>query len=199
MSSQSNIHLEISWVGCLVLLKFTAVESVIKHNGYSVFWKEQMPGIEICHLKQPFEIQCKGSQLLSLNKGNRREQTKSYLVFAFKSSHSWCRLSTQNTARLEILPSALFPLRKRLLHFTFPEKINIIMRKAFCYTGLQYTRRQNAPQVHVLDQICQCLDTYVFIASKRYPQQVIRELEQQHRRVVFLKGVGTTGFLAWEH
>lgn len=181
MFSHSNIHLEILWVVCLVPLKSTAAESVIKHHGYSVFWKEQMPGIEICHLKQPFEIQWKGSQLLSLNKGNRRGQTKSYLVFAFKSSHSWCCLSTQNTARLEILPSALFPLRKRLLHFTSLEKINIIMRKALCCTGLQYTRRQNAPQVHVLDQIFQCLFASVLASMCLWP----------------LKGVHSQWYVSW--
>lgn len=152
MSPHLNIHLEAFWVGFLVPLKFTAVNSVMKHHGYSVFWKEQMPGVETCHLQQPFEIQWKGSQLLSLNKGNRREQTKSFLVFAFKSSHSRCLLFTQNAACLEMLPSALFPLRKRLLHFTSLAKINIITRKALCCTGLQYTTRQNDPQVHVLSQ-----------------------------------------------
>lgn len=122
---------------------------------YSVFWKEQMPGVETCHLKQPFEIQWKCSQLLSLNRGNKREKTKSYVVFAFKSSHSRCLLFTQNPACLEILPSALFPLRKSLLRFTYLAKIRIITRKALCCTGWQYAMRQNDPQVHILDQICQ--------------------------------------------
>lgn len=102
-----------------------------------------------------FEIQWKCSQLLSLNRGNRREKNKSFLVFAFKSSHSWCLLFTQNPACLEILPSALFPLRKSLLRFTYLAKISIITRKALCCTGWQYAMRQNDPQVHILDQICQ--------------------------------------------
>lgn len=69
-------------------LNFTAIKSVMMHHGGSVFEKKQMPGVETHHLGQSFETQWKGSQLLSLYKRNRREQTKSYLVFAFKSSHS---------------------------------------------------------------------------------------------------------------
>lgn len=99
-------------VRCLVPLNFTAIKSVMKHHGGSVFGKKQMPGVETHHLRQSFETEWKSSLLLSLYKNNRREQIKSYLVLAFKSSHSWCLISTQNAAHLEILLPALFPQGK---------------------------------------------------------------------------------------
>lgn len=137
-----------------MLLKVTAIKSAMKHHGGSVFGKKQMPGVETHHLRQSSETLWKGSQLLSLYKRNRREQTKSYLVFVFKSSHSWCLLFTQNAAYLEILLSIS---SRKICLILPPLKIDIIKRNELCCTGFQYTRRQNYSQVHILDQICNIL------------------------------------------
>lgn len=79
VSSASLLEYQLSrfvLVRRLVPLNFTAIKSVRKNHGGSVFGEKQMPGVETHHLSQSFETQWKGSHLLSLYKKNRREQTK---------------------------------------------------------------------------------------------------------------------------